>query len=96
MSCWRELGSPQIDSPAVRDAAHLIGRVYHFAITGGGLHIVVDDYNLDDADLDSCLGQPLSTIERKCGEALRRMTVAERASALGLFDGYWRIQEAVA
>jgi len=46
MNCWRALGSPQIDSPAVRAARDLIGRVYDIACTGGGLHIVLDDYNL--------------------------------------------------
>jgi|SRR5271166_2387076 len=109
--CWREFGSPQIDSPAVRVARDLIARVYDVSLTGGGLHVVVDDYNLDDATLDQILCQPvqaharcgpsragfgltLSKVERQCAEALRKMTVAERASALALFDGFWRSEAA--
>jgi len=91
IDCWRALGSPQIDGTPIRVARDLIGHVYNVSCVGGGLHIVVYDWNLDDADLDDCLSRPLSKLDRECGEVLRKMTVAERASALGLFDGYWRL-----
>ena len=85
--CWGQHGSPKIDSSSVRDAVAKIARVYNFYATGGGLHIVVDDFNIDDGSIDFCLARPLSTVERKCGETLRAMTVPERAAAIGW--RYW-------
>ena len=71
---------------AVSNASQLIKRVYHFYVTGGGLHIVLDDFNIDDADIDFCLSLPLSTVERKCAEALRSLSKEERIAALGIED----------
>lgn len=98
-SCWRESGSPKIDNQKVRDAQPLISDVYEFHGAGGSLHIVLDDSNIDDSDINFCLtsiaenkrGYPPEQIEaeRKCGEHFLSMTVEERSSALALSSGYW-------
>jgi hypothetical protein len=96
--CWQEWGEPMIDTPAVRAAAQAIGAVYGFSCVGGNLHVVVDDWNLDDSDLDSCAdllaeniheGTPAQLVaERHCFGLLRALTEDERASALALHGGY--------
>jgi len=88
INCWKERGAPKIDNSNVREAVRQIDRVYHFHSAGGGLHIVLDDFNIDDDDLDWCLNKGrLSSVERRCASHLRKMTVSERASAVGFH--YW-------
>lgn len=57
MSCWAELGEPAIDTPAVRAAIALVDEVYEFSCVGGNLHIVIDDFNIDDDNLEFCAKQ---------------------------------------
>ena len=52
--CWEEEGKPTIDTPAVRAAAAAVAEVYEHACTGGNLHIVLDDWNLEDSSLAFC------------------------------------------
>ena len=53
MVCWEDLGAPKTNSPAVRKAAVLINRLrMEFSEVGGDLHIVVDDWYIDDNHLD--------------------------------------------
>lgn len=54
--CWEEAEKPIIDTPAVRAAAASIAEVYEHACMGGNLHIVLDDWNLEDGSLDFCRG----------------------------------------
>ncbi len=100
LSCWQERGSPAVDTPAVREAARAVRWLYEFAGAGGGMHIVVDDWNLDD-DIAWCLDplQNLShhsedpaerALEIYAGLALLVLSEEERASALALNDGWWR------
>lgn len=95
--CWEKYGSPAIDTPAVRQAAKLVERVYGFSEVGGGLHVVVDDFNIEDEFLDARYdghdeynspGQVGA--ENECLGALRGLTLAERAAAIGLHRGYWQ------
>lgn len=119
-NCWAEAGSPRIDNEKVRAVQPLIAAVYKYSHVGGNLHIVLDDFNVRDRDLECCqkiiadggvlkmpagsvafLGVPAGTpetdpvsgeqlhAELTCLEALRAMTVEERASAIALFDGFW-------
>ena len=53
-NCWDKYGHHVIDTPVVRDAAAAIASLYEVARSGGRLHIVVDDWNLDDDNLDFC------------------------------------------
>ncbi len=54
--CWREEGSPTIDSPAVRHASDCVRRLHAHprGATGGALHIVTDDWNVDDKSVRGC------------------------------------------
>jgi len=53
-SCWIDAGRPQTDTPEIRGAAALVAPVYGFSCVGGNLHIVLDDWNLEDSHLDFC------------------------------------------
>lgn len=52
--CWEESDKVQIDNEKVRAAVPLIEAVYDLACTGGNLHIVLDDWNVEDGNLDFC------------------------------------------
>ena len=54
--CWTEAGKPQIDTPAVRAAAAAVAEVYEHSCVGGNLHIVLDDWNIEDDNLEFCRG----------------------------------------
>lgn len=102
--CWGEYGKPDIVNEKTETALALVHQVYE-AIgggAGGNLHIVLDDWNLEDEHIYSCLsgcgevesyfgGQKFDTtptiIERACGGAFLDMTLRERASTLAKFDG---------
>lgn len=97
MGCWEEhYDAAQIDTPAVRDAAAKIARVYEFSEVGGGLHVAVDDFNLEDAccnrftDFDNEYSAEQIAAEEDCSRALLALTIPERASALALHDGFWK------
>jgi hypothetical protein len=98
-----EEGCPRIVTLATCAAAVLIGRVYEFNHVGGGLHIVVDDENLDDECITDCLkairegrfhgdkpSEEQIDAEFRCAEALLQLTLEERLSALALHDGMLR------
>jgi hypothetical protein len=92
--CW-DAESERIDSPAVRRAAELIQIVYEYHPVAGGLHVILDDWNIEDGYLaggrfpweTDTPGQIAA--EEACLEALRALTEEERASALAIYDGYW-------
>ena len=54
-TCWREYGSPQIINPLIRRAEKLIARVYEHGSVGGNLHIVIDDWNIEDEHIKFCI-----------------------------------------
>lgn len=54
--CWEEAGKPQIDNEKVRAAVPLIAEVYGYSCVGGNLHIVLDDWNIEDGNLEFCSG----------------------------------------
>jgi hypothetical protein len=113
--CWTgEYNTPRIDTPAVRAIAPLAQRVYEFSCVGGNLHVVLDDWNLEDHNLEFCQGQldrrgqpdpewaarvrwkptpddPPEQLaaEQACLDALKGLTLPERASALAYFEGFW-------
>jgi len=93
-ACWDEAGRPQIQNARVRAAAESIGPVYQESPVGGNLHIVLDDWNVDDSDLDFCerdAENGLTAAERECIDLFRQLSVPERMSALALQDGMWAI-----
>lgn len=93
LHCWvYDYGAAYHDSPAIREAVRWIEALYEESCVGGALHIVVDDMNLEDEHLEydpvPDLGRPLTAVERGCREALRRLTVPERASAIARQEGW--------
>ena len=119
--CWNEDGGTIIDNEKVRAVQPLIQAVYDCSCVGGNLHIVLDDTNLEDSNLEFCrycidhggVMPPEKcnevheryqnekranpdppdqlAVERACCDALMAMTYDERVSALGLWDGCWKL-----
>lgn len=97
--CWQEYGSPKIVTDRVLETVKAIERVYDFSLVGGGLHIVIDDWNLEDARLDFCkeyIAKPdydecreQQEVEQACLELLYSLNLDERASALAIHDGFF-------
>lgn len=66
--------------------------------TGGNAHIVLDDFNLEDENIQWCLDNLISNYhestseqlvnERNCLESLLRLNLDERVSALALYEKY--------
>ena len=87
--CWKEDGAHQIDNALVREIAALHESVDEF----GALHIVVDDDNLEDQDLDYCRDNAAEgewTPECEVFyQAMKRATFEERVSASGLWNVCW-------
>jgi hypothetical protein len=100
-TCYKDYGSPKIITPATLEAAKLIEEVFEWSSGGGNLHIVIDDWNLDDDSLDFCdteirtddpsCDEKLEA-ERKCLDALRKMTLEERASTLAIHDEFIKVE----
>lgn len=120
--CWEDAGKPAIDTPAVRAAALAIAEVYEHSCVGGNLHIVLDDWNIEDGNLEFCRQciegagvMPLGdhaidmhhrynetkranpdppeqlAAERRCHDLFAALTEEERAAALALNDGFWKV-----
>jgi hypothetical protein len=101
IQCWNEFDRVRIDSAAVREAAAAIGEVYEYSCVGGNLHITVEDWNLEDGNLDFCAGSIRENVheagpeqlaaESRCLALLRELTEDGRASALALHEGFWTV-----
>lgn len=76
----------------VRITRELIGRFYEKKenVCGGVLHIVTDDHNIRDGDIEFCIERAK---EKRDGDALRiannmmLMTIEERKDCLGITRG---------
>lgn len=104
-SCWENIYNfASLDTPDIRKLAGLIGQVYKYSLSGGHLHVVIDDWNLDDDNVNFALkyitsieDQPgidrrLIDLEWKCLFFLVNMTVEDRASALAMYEGFVRTE----
>lgn len=94
-SCWEGYGSPTSDNPQIRECAKLIDDLYNYPEggVGGNLHIITDDWNIDDEHIQFCQDQvdkndydipygQLAT-EKRILELMTPMLIDERASVLG-------------
>jgi hypothetical protein len=52
--CWTGFGSPVEFTATTEATAALVSKLYEIAIYGGNLHVVIDDWNIDDDDLARC------------------------------------------
>lgn len=95
-SCWETEGRHSLVNDKTRAAAALIAELYERHTVGGYLHIVTDDYNIEQDSIDwcmgssgrGCFGRPMDDVERRCGEALQDMTDEERGSAIAIWEGW--------
>lgn len=95
-TCYTEYGLPKIDNSYVRNAASLIKKLMCASLH---LHIILDDWNIEDEHLDYCNdliekdnGETCEshlTEERTCINALRYLSIYERVSALAIAEGYF-------
>lgn len=97
--CYEEYGSPDIENEKTRLCQELILDVYEFSCVGGNLHVVLDDWNLEDSHIKWCLNEWIPKkhnedsyeqikAEIECGLQLLKMSLAERASTLANIAGY--------
>ena len=96
--CYEERGKPAIVNEKTRAVAALVDRIYDLHLAGGLAHIVVDDWNLEDGNIQWCLDyteankdrEPADLVEacRAALEALLAMTDDERASAMAIHEGW--------
>lgn len=86
--CYIDYGAPTKFTPAVLNIAAELKSADHL----GGLHIVVDDWNLEDESIEYCAASDeASEAEKALAARLRLLDIDERATALALADGF--IQE---
>lgn len=102
-ACYKEYGSPKIWNDKTRAAVKLIVAVYDQpnGAVGGGLHIVLDDWNLETKHIRGCIDTTkvetpagdidttLTPIEMACAEHLLTMTFPERAAVLARLEGFY-------
>ena len=104
ISCWIEEGSHKIINDNVKQAAELIKKIYEHpeGSVGALAHIVVDDWNLDDRNINYCLERctqekiisGTSEIIEFCEnalKALKELKKEERHSALALYEKFFII-----
>lgn len=82
MSCWEDEGRPWDASDTARKWAGAFGEADPF----GALHIVVSDWNLDDACIAHCRAGTTDPAERALCDALAEMSEAERWACAILSD----------
>lgn len=99
--CYEEAGKPAIVNDKTKKAAELIKDLYEQdgCGVGGYAHIVTDDWNLEDGNIDWCIteaekgeyehiseeGRQACINTLKC---LKELTEDERYSALALVDNF--------
>jgi hypothetical protein len=54
VNCWIERGSPKIINEMTKALQPLIDDVYEHHGAGGGLHIILDDFNVEDGHVTFC------------------------------------------
>lgn len=99
--CYEDAGCPKIKSQKTVKAASLISAVYdcEYGGVGGYGHIVFDDWNIGDSNIDSCIEEASEgkyfdgeeEIKVASLEALvffKTLTEEERYSALAIQDGF--------
>lgn len=94
--CYAEFRFPKIVTAATLRGAALADRVYEFSCVGGNLHIMLDDWNIDDEFFEDAemkiwhhdASPEQIEAERTCYAALKSLPLDERVSVLALHQGY--------
>lgn len=82
--CFEEYGRPMPDAAALA-AVPLIAEVFDEDVCGGNLHIMIEDWNIDDEHIAMCRTGVATPAEAACLEAFEKLTESQRAAALGAF-----------
>lgn len=86
--CWEDYGAEK-PGAAARAALEPLMALEEQCLVGGNLHIVTDDYNVEDDNLKWCKdNSDLTPVEQAVYDALMPLSEAQRAAALALRDGY--------
>ena len=91
-TCWNDAGRPTALPATIDEFTELYNQLYLVASTGGPLHSVLDDWNLDGhispyPGLD-CDDETYRLCDR-ISELLNAMTVPERYAALAAVEGFF-------
>jgi hypothetical protein len=82
--CYEEAGKP-----VPTEQARAVGIRLREVDPYGGCHIVREDWNVEDGNIDFCLADPATTEpERDVMRALRELPEDQRYAALATADGY--------
>lgn len=101
--CWEEYGKPMENAPGIKELVEAIEDVYEFVSSNGGpLHVILDDWNIDDDNVNNeCYDEWVDKEEddpqglgRMCLDLLRAAPLSQRASALAFYDGFWKLDPA--
>lgn len=88
IGCYEDYGRPKIINDYTRFAAAAINAVRTENPVGGELHIVIDDWNLEDSSLAFCAKHVKTAAERACHDVLKALDLDERASAMAIAEGW--------
>lgn len=80
--CWEEYGSPKIKNEKIIKASIKIKEIFNISPIGGGLHLIIDQWNLEDEHLNN--NWELTEKEEECLKLLKEMKLEERASCLAI------------
>lgn len=99
--CYEEAGKPAISNEKTKKAAELARKIYENDSCGAGgyAHVVTDDWNLDDENVDFSIkaakDKEYERIPEKARqdcltflEFFKELTMDERASAMAMVDGF--------
>ena len=86
--CWEDAGSPDHREPEVIMAALAVSEAYSHS----GLHILIEDWNVEDHNLDFCQQNMKDRkrdgpAEQKVIDLFRKLTVPQRYAALAIDEG---------
>lgn len=101
-NCWMEYGAPSIVNDKTKKAAKLADAIHSSpdGAVGSYAHIVTDDWNLEDSDIEFCIEyahknereNTCDEIRQVCLEFLNimlTMSKDERYSAMALHEKYF-------
>ena len=90
--CYNDYGRPDTITDKIGPAVLAVEDLYAEHGAGGWLHIVTDDWNLEDNQLEWC-GKTfdLTDVEKTCLNLLQQMTKIERATVLAIHDGFLKV-----
>jgi hypothetical protein len=98
--CLEEYDPEPVSDEKMAEVIAAIKEVYaqEGGSTGGGLHIVLDDWNIEDYHVDYCLNwiqtdgfygdnHAWRAVDLRCAKLLRELTEGQRASVMRKFGG---------